>query len=177
MEGGSPARPAELFSRPMCIFPPRNVPLVRITRGARKTSPICVIAPAIRPFSINRSSTGCWNIDKLGCDSSIWRMAFLYNTLSAWARVALTAGPLRRFNTRNCIPAWSVARAIAPPKASTSLTRWLFPIPPIAGLQDICPSVSTLWVSKRVRQPMRAAARQASVPACPPPMTITSNCC
>jgi len=28
------------------------------------------------------------------------------------------------------------------------------------GLQDICPSVSMLWVSKRVRQPARAPAKR-----------------
>src|SRR6187402_668554 len=31
------------------------------------------------------------------------------------------------------------------------------------------------WVSSSVRAPMRAAASAASVPACPPPTTITSN--
>src|ERR1700704_992558 len=76
---------------------------------------------------------------------------------------------------RNWIPASSAAIAMAPPKASTSLTRCPFPIPPIDGLQDICPSVSMLWVTRRVRQPARAAARAASVPAWPPPTTITSN--
>src|SRR5690606_38392933 len=43
------------------------------------------------------------------------------------------------------------------------------------GLQLICPSVSMLWVSSKVAQPMRAAASAASVPACPPPTTMTSN--
>ena len=32
-----------------------------------------------------------------------------------------------------------------------------------------------LWVSRSVRHPVRAAARAASVPAWPPPTTITSN--
>src|SRR5437879_8940120 len=48
-------------------------------------------------------------------------------------------------------------------------------MPPIEGLHDICPSVSTLWVNRRVREPMRAAASAASVPAWPPPTTMTSN--
>ena len=47
-------------------------------------------------------------------------------------------------------------------------------MPPMAGLQLICPSVSMLWVSSSVRAPMRAAASAASVPAWPPPMTMTS---
>ncbi len=48
---------------------------------------------------------------------------------------------------------------------------------PIAGLQLICPSVSMLWVNSNVRAPRRAAASAASVPAWPPPMTITSKGC
>src|SRR5690554_5463401 len=69
---------------------------------------------------------------------------------SAWARVARTAGPLRALSTRNWIPPRSVATALAPPSASISLTRWLLPMPPMAGLQDIWPRVSMLWVSSRV---------------------------
>src|SRR5688572_22087759 len=64
---------------------------------------------------------------------------------------------------------------MAPPSASISLTRWPLPIPPIDGLQDIWPSVSMLCVSNSVLQPMRAEASAASVPACPPPITMTSN--
>ena len=48
-------------------------------------------------------------------------------------------------------------------------------MPPIDGLQDIWPSVSMLWVSSSVLRPMRAQASAASVPACPPPTTITSK--
>ena len=73
------------------------------------------------------------------------------------------------------MPPSSVAAAMAPPIASTSLTRCPLPIPPMDGLQDIWPSVSMLWVSSSVRLPIRAAASAASVPAWPPPTTITSN--
>ena len=38
-------------------------------------------------------------------------------------------------------------------------------MPPIDGLQLICPSVSMLCVSSKVAQPMRAEASAASVPA------------
>ena len=48
------------------------------------------------------------------------------------------------------MPASSVAIAIAPPSASTSLTRWPLPMPPIDGLHDIWPSVSMLCVSSSV---------------------------
>ena len=107
-------------------------------------------------------------------------MALRYSTRSACARVARTAGPLRELRMRNWMPASSVTSAMAPPKASTSLTRWPLPIPPIDGLHDICPKVSTLWVNSKVLQPMRAAASAASLPAWPPPITITSYksiCC
>jgi hypothetical protein len=68
----------------------------------------------------------------------------------------------------------SMARAISPPSASISRTRWPLAGPPMLGLQLIQPMVSKWVVSSRVRAPMRAAARLASMPACPPPTTITS---
>ena len=45
----------------------------------------------------------------------------------------------------------------------------------MAGLHDISPMVSTLWVTSATLAPMRAAAAAASTPAWPPPMTMTSN--
>jgi hypothetical protein len=72
------------------------------------------------------------------------------------------------------MPARSAARAIAPPSASISRTRCPLPMPPMAGLQLIAPSCSMLCVSSSVRAPMRAAASAASVPAWPPPTTMTS---
>lgn len=47
-------------------------------------------------------------------------------------------------------------------------------MPPMDGLQDNSPSVETFCVKSKVWAPVRAAAVAASVPACPPPMTITS---
>ena len=57
------------------------------------------------------------------------------------------------FKMRNWMPASSVASAMAPPSASTSFTRWPLPMPPMLGLQLICPSVSMLCVSSSVAQP------------------------
>src|ERR1700758_564251 len=48
-------------------------------------------------------------------------------------------------------------------------------MPPIDGLQDISPIVSSRWVSSSVCAPTRAAAAAASHPACPPPTTTTSK--
>src|SRR5436305_7549983 len=39
----------------------------------------------------------------------------------------------------------------------------------------MAPMVAKRWVTKAVAAPMRAAALAASQPACPPPMTMTSN--
>src|SRR5262249_9731636 len=47
--------------------------------------------------------------------------------------------------------------------------------PPMAGLQDIAPTLANWWVIKAVCAPMRAAAAAASQPAWPPPITTTSN--
>jgi len=55
--GGSPARPALWFCRPMCTRPSRKVPAVSTTAGAAKRTPDCVTAPVTRPPSTVRSST------------------------------------------------------------------------------------------------------------------------
>ena len=94
---------------------------------------------------------------------------------SAWARGPRTAGPLLRFSTRNWIPARSVARPMTLSRASISRTRWPLARPPMAGLQDISPMVVRRWVRSRARAPSRADAAAASQPACPPPITITSQ--
>lgn len=65
-------------------------------------------------------------------------------------------------------------KAHNPPSASTSLTSVPLPIPPKLGLQLSSPSVLFLVVSSSVRAPVRAEAVAASVPACPPPMTMVS---
>ena len=84
-------------------------------------------------------------------------------------------GPCWRSACATGWPPHRRARAMTPPSASISLTRWPLPMPPIAGLQLIWPSVSMDCVSSSVRAPMRAAASAASVPACPPPTMITSK--
>src|SRR5688572_24896074 len=76
---------------------------------------------------------------------------------------------------RNWIPPRSMARAMIPSRASISRTRCPLANPPIAGLQDISPILAGSWVISRVRAPMRAAEAAASVPAWPPPTTITSK--
>ncbi len=67
-----------------------------------------------------------------------------------------------------------MARAISPPSASISRTRWPLPGPPMLGLQGIWAMRSRFIVSRSVLAPILAAARAASQPACPAPTTITS---
>ena len=63
------------------------------------------------------------------------------------------------------MPARSVASAIYPPKASISLARCVFPIPPIAGLQDILPDLFLSKVIKATFKPKRFPTKVASTPA------------
>ena len=158
----------------MWILPDKNVPAVNTTARALNSTPIAVTTPLMRSPSSVTSSTACWKRSRFSWFSNISRMAALYRIRSACARVARTAAPLLAFKRRNWIPDLSVANAIAPPNASSSRTRWPLPIPPMEGLHDIWPRVSMLCESSRVCAPMRAAASAASVPAWPPPTTITS---
>ena len=70
--------------------------------------------------------------------------------------------------------AFKVAKAMAPPIASTSLTKWPLPMPPMLGLQLICPKVSMLCVSSKVSHPMRAAASAMSATWMPSQATPSS---
>ena len=45
----------------------------------------------------------------------------------------------------------------------------------MAGLHDISPMRSSLWVSSNVLAPAREEAAAASQPAWPPPITMTSQ--
>src|SRR5258708_324083 len=76
---------------------------------------------------------------------------------------------------RNWMPVASVAKPIRPPRASTSRASWPLATPPIDGLQLILPTVSRLPLTSAVRQPSRAAAAAASMPAWPAPITIKSK--
>src|SRR5829696_4625330 len=109
------------------------------------------------------------------CCSNSERTARRYMPRSHCARGAHTAAPFPRLSMRNCSVARSVARLMIPPSASTSRTTVPFATPPIAGLHDICPMLSSALVTSPTRAPRRAAATAASVPACPAPTTMTSN--
>src|SRR6187549_3115052 len=73
------------------------------------------------------------------------------------------------------MPVASIARAINPPSASISRTRWPLAVPPTAGLHGMWATVSGDSVHTPTCKPRRAAAYAASTPACPAPITITSN--
>ena len=110
-----------------------------------------------------------------GSASSAARTHLPYCGLSAWARGDQTAGPRLRFSSLNCIPVASIARPINPPSASISRTRCPFAVPPTAGLHGMCATVSRVSVHRPTLHPSFAAAHAASTPACPAPITITSN--
>ncbi len=97
-----------------------------------------------------------------------------YASRSHSTRVARTAGPFEAFRVRKWVPARSALRAISPPSASSSRTRWPLAVPPMAGLQLITAARSARSVTASVWSPVRAQASAASQPAWPRPTTITS---
>ena len=163
-------------------MPRRKVPVVSTTRPARSASPPasctpptrCAPPPADDDFSTIRSSTEPSWMVRPSTPSTAASAASRYRSRSACARGPCTAGPFRRLSIRKWMPARSISPPISPSSASTSRTRCPLPIPPIDGLHDISPIVSTRCVTRIVRAPARAAAAAASQPACPPPTTITS---
>ena len=173
-EAASPILPPGALSKPMCMRPFRKVPVVRTTHLPSMRSPHAVSTPAARPsLHISRSAAACQS-RTLGWFSITLFMANEYRALSAWTRVARTAGPFFMLSVRNWMPVSSVTRAITPSRASISLTRWPLPTPPTAGLHDIWATRSRLIVRRSVLAPIRPAASAASQPACPAPITITS---
>jgi len=68
----------------------------------------------------------------------------LWAPLRAQVDLMVERGFVRAESVATLSWASSVTDAIAPPRASTSLTKCPFPMPPIDGLQDIWPRVSRL---------------------------------
>ncbi len=174
--------------RPTCISPLRNVPLVSTTDLALNTAPNAVLTPVTtrRPppadaspsvpqasEKTNSTTSSCQRY-RPGVFSSIWRHISEKRMRSDCARGLHIAGPLERFNMRNCIAVRSVTIPIIPPMASTSLTICPLAIPPTAGLQLIWAILLRSMVISNVRAPIRADAEAASQPAWPAPTTITS---
>ncbi len=77
-------------------------------------------------------------------------------------------------SVRNWMPVASVFKPITPPSASISRTICPLAKPPIAGLQDIWPIVYEILGQDGHLRSSRAAARAASTPAWPAPLTRTS---
>ena len=75
------------------------------------------------------------------------------------------------------MPVASAMRPMTPPSASISRTICPLARPPIAGLQDIVPiragSMVIMATRPSTARKAFAAAQAASIPACPPPITIT----
>ena len=160
---------------PTMVCPVRYVPVHRMTALASSTAPVRSTTAFTRPFSHRSSVTSACRSVRFSCRSSVCFITCWYSRRSACARSDHTAGPLPRFSIRYWMQALSAALAISPPRASSSRTRWPLPVPPMAGLQGIFPTASRLTVKHTVFMPIRAAASDASMPACPAPTTATSN--
>ena len=133
-----------------------------------------VFTPTASPFSTRSSSAWSCQIFKLSILSSVRLHSQMNFSLSHCALGDQTAGPFPLFNILNCMAVASVIRPICPPKASISRTICPFAIPPIAGLQLICPILFMSIVIRQVEALILADATAASQPACPAPITITS---
>ena len=94
-----------------------------------------------------------------------------YFFLSTWARTDQTARPFVLLRVLYCKAQASAAKPIIPPRASISLTRCVFARPPTAGLQESLPIARGSEQTSFTLQPSLAAAKAASMPACPPPTT------
>ena len=133
-----------------------------------------VINPVTSPFSTSNSFTVSCQICRLGVFSNTSLHAPINLLRSHCARGLHIAGPFERFSIRNWIAVLSVISPICPPSASISRTICPLAIPPIAGLQLICPILFISIVIRQVFEPRLAEAAAASQPACPAPITITS---
>ena len=97
---GSPILPPGDCSSPVCITPPKNVPVVKTTLLVKISSPDSVITDLILRLSISRSITESSFIVKFFVDTINSCIASLYRSLSVWTLVALTAWPFVEFKTR-----------------------------------------------------------------------------
>ena len=174
-EGASPSGPESRMTSPTMVRPLRKVPVATMAARQRQTAPVCVVTETTRPSSTPMSTTSAWMSRSRSCRSSVRFMTSWYLRLSACARSECTAGPLPRFSIRYWIQAASAALAISPPRASSSRTRWPLPVPPMAGLQGMLPTVSRFMAKQTVSSPRRAGASAASIPAWPAPMTAISH--
>ena len=92
-------------------------------------------------------------------------MVCSYIRLSTCALGDQTDLPFDLLSILNCNPETSVVFAIKPPKTSISLTICPLATPPIAGLQDILPTLFLSIVIKDILQPVFEAILAASTPA------------
>ncbi len=150
---GSPSRPAACCSGPMWISPFRNVPVVTTSAEQPNSRPSRRRTPRTPDPPTSTDSAAPTIHEMPGCASSASRTALRYACLSACARGDQTAGPRLRFRILNWMPVASIARPIRPPSASISRTRWPLAVPPIAGLQGMCATVSRESVQSPTRQP------------------------
>ena len=174
-DGGSPTRPAGIFSSPIWIRPLRKVPVVNTTRPAATCRPSPSTTPQTRPSrSSDRSSAAPSAMSRPGgfgqqfADRPAIELAVGLRARPAHRRALaavqdaeLDAGPVDRA-PHDAVERIDLAHQmpLAEP-ADRRIARHLADRRPLVGQQQ-------------VRAPIRAAAAAASQPACPPPTTTTS---
>ena len=177
-DGGSPARPAGRCSRPTCTRPLRNVPVVTTSARQRMRSPSSSASPAT-PAAVDENPAG------LPEDPRDVRLA-LERVAHPRAVAPLVGLRARRPHRR---PAAAVeqleldaGRVDRPPHQAAERVDLANQMP----LRRAADRRIARHVRDRARptacrsptvRPRRAAAHAASTPACPAPMTMTSNAC
>ena len=174
LAGNTPSGPLSFEYSPMKIFPFKYVPVATIIVFTPYIAPTSVsTVSTLLFFSVMLTISPCFK-SRFFCLSRVCFISIWYLFLSAWALKECTAGPFEVFNILICIIVLSIFFPISPPKASISLTKCPFELPPICGLQGIFATASKLNENIAVFIPSLAAASAASHPACPAPITTTS---
>ena len=173
--GKIPSGPLEYDVSPICTLPSRNVPVAKTTHVAEYF--IMFLEERIHfPLASSRLISvisACFR-ERFCWSSNLCFITSLYLFLSICTRSDLTAGPLPILSILLCKKHSSAVLPISPPRASISLTRCPFAVPPIEGLHGQFPTESKLTANTAVLHPSLAAARPASIPAWPAPIIITS---
>ena len=175
-DGASPTRPAGIFSSPVWMRPPRNVPVVSTTRPAASRRPSPSTSPATRPRRVEQQILGRALDDREAVDvgRATRHRAAIELAVGLGARARAPPGPLLRLSMRNWMPARSIARPMTPVERVDLAHEMALGEPADRRVARHLADRGAAMRQERVRAPSRAAAAAASQPACPPPITTTS---
>ena len=174
-DGASPTRPAGIFSSPIWMRPPRNVPVVSTTRPARMFLPSPSAMPQTRPAASSIRSSAA--------PSTMSRVSNSARMLRHRAAVQLAVGLGARAAHRRPLAAVQHAELDAGPvdRPPHDAVERVDLAHQMAFRETPDRRVARHFSNRRARmrqqcraRPSRAAAAAASHPACPPPITTTS---